>query len=285
MDEETIEIKPVTKEMLDEYINIHNKLLPVQYPQKWYEQFFSGDNRIALAAIDNTINLDENQNLHSELIVNNWCVHLVKNIRVKICTIHGNTITIKDRYGEQEQCERNVLAPIKSRIIGFASGRIDKYDATSICDYLCCRRHEGQRGYIMSLGCLKSHRRRGIGTYMLDALMKILSTIGCDSFSLHCTVKNAAAIQLYERHGFETVGFLREYYHFHGKFHDAYHLVLENSMEENNNNNNNDNNMKKNTTNNRNNNPQQQQHNLNNRGGMQLVPTNDDVDIRYRKNS
>ena len=54
-----IEIVHVTRNNLEEYVNIHNHILPVQYPQKWYEDFFTTDNRIALAAIDNTIKIDD----------------------------------------------------------------------------------------------------------------------------------------------------------------------------------------------------------------------------------
>jgi ribosomal protein S18 acetylase RimI-like enzyme len=263
-----IEIVHVTRNNLEEYVNIHNHILPVQYPQKWYEDFFTTDNRIALAAIDNTINIDddgvENSNKNSSLVVNNWCIHLEKKQRVKIVKLGNDIAVVKDYYGNQENCPIHVLRPIKSKIIGFASGRIDLYDTTSLCSYFCCRSEEGRRGYIMSLGCLKSHRRRGIGTYILDKLMEVLSNIGCDSFSLHCTVMNSAAIQLYEWHGFETVGFLQEYYHFHGKFHDAYHLVLKNEN--------------------------QSRHDKTKyesiQGGMQLLPkSSDDTDIRYRKHS
>ena len=91
MDEQTIEIKPVTKEMLDEYINIHNKLLPVQYPQKWYEQFFSDDNRIALAAIDNTINLDENQNLPQT----GWIDYLLEHVSQHYLRLHLHLLVTK----------------------------------------------------------------------------------------------------------------------------------------------------------------------------------------------
>eukprot|EP00943_MAST-04B_sp_MAST-4B-sp1_P006753 g6753.t1 len=260
-----IEIVHVTRDNLEEYINIHNQILPVQYPQKWYEDFFTNDNRIALAAIDNTVNIDsENSNNSSSLVVNNWYIHLEKKQRVKLVKLGSDIVVVKDYYGNQESFPIHVLAPIKSKIIGFASGRIDLYDTTSLCSYFCCRSEEGRRGYIMSLGCLKSHRRRGIGTYILDKLMELLSNIGCDSFSLHCTVMNSAAIQLYERHGFETVGYLQEYYHFHGKFHDAYHLVLKNEY--------------------------QSRHDKTKyesiQGGMQLLSKpSDDADIRYRKHS
>ena len=180
-----IEIVRVTRALLDEYVEIHNNLLPVQYPQKWYDEFFAEDTRVALAAIDTSI-----------------------------CT------------GPVES-DGGATPANKSQIIGFVSGRVDMYDATSFCSYICCTRNMVRRGYIMSLGCLKSHRRRGIGSHMLHTLMCILSDMGCNSFSLHCTVKNSAAIQMYERHGFQTTAFLKDYYHFHGKYHDAYHLLLE----------------------------------------------------------
>ena len=80
-------------------------------------------------------------------------------------------------------------------------------------------------GYIMSLGCRKSHRRQGIASRMLDILLEELVIRGAERFYLHCTTVNKSAVALYRKHGFEVVERLLEYYHFHGKYHDAFKLT------------------------------------------------------------
>jgi len=81
---------------------------------------------------------------------------------------------------------------------------------------VCCREDKtgGQRRlYIMTLGCLAPYRRYGIGTKMLEHVLKICSEDGnFDNVFLHVQVNNESAIKFYENFGFEIVEQKANYY-------------------------------------------------------------------------
>ncbi len=57
-----------------------------------------------------------------------------------------------------------------------------------------------------------SHRRRGIGTALLDAAVQWGREAGVRKLELHVFPWNAAAIALYERYGFVKEGYRRGHY-------------------------------------------------------------------------
>jgi len=81
---------------------------------------------------------------------------------------------------------------------------------------VCCRedKTDGQRRlYIMTLGCLAPYRRLGIGTVMLEHVLKICEQDGhYDNVFLHVQVSNDSAIKFYEKFGFEIVERKQNYY-------------------------------------------------------------------------
>lgn len=81
---------------------------------------------------------------------------------------------------------------------------------------VCCRedKSEGQRRlYIMTLGCLAPYRRLGIGTVMLEHVLKICEADGnFDSVYLHVQVNNEEAIAFYQKFGFEIRETKENYY-------------------------------------------------------------------------
>lgn len=58
----------------------------------------------------------------------------------------------------------------------------------------------------------KSERKRGIGTQLLDKLIKMAEKSGRDSISLEVNENNIGAGILYENAGFEVVGIRKKYY-------------------------------------------------------------------------
>jgi RimJ/RimL family protein N-acetyltransferase len=64
---------------------------------------------------------------------------------------------------------------------------------------------------VLGMGVAASHRGRGVGTALLRATLDAASTKGLTRVELVVRADNAAAIALYERHGFELEGRLREY--------------------------------------------------------------------------
>lgn len=83
-------------------------------------------------------------------------------------------------------------------------------------------------GYILSLGVHKKHRRNGIGSLLLDALLKHLTTLErlkVKAIFLHVLTTNQAAILFYENRGFRMHSFLPYYYSIRGNCKDGFTYV------------------------------------------------------------
>jgi ribosomal protein S18 acetylase RimI-like enzyme len=68
-------------------------------------------------------------------------------------------------------------------------------------------RHSG----VLGMGVAAPHRNRGIGSALLRATLEAASAGGITRVELIVRADNTAAIALYERHGFEPEGRLRDY--------------------------------------------------------------------------
>lgn len=58
----------------------------------------------------------------------------------------------------------------------------------------------------------KENRNLGIGSQLLEKLIQIAKQKNCTSITLEVNEKNIAAIQLYKKFHFETVGLRKQYY-------------------------------------------------------------------------
>jgi ribosomal-protein-alanine N-acetyltransferase len=65
---------------------------------------------------------------------------------------------------------------------------------------------------VLTLATAPSHRRRGIGRQLLEAVARIAEARGAARFFLEVAADNAAAIALYESVGFHPVGARAGYY-------------------------------------------------------------------------
>jgi len=70
----------------------------------------------------------------------------------------------------------------------------------------------GEEAEIVSLGVLPEHRRRGIGSALLDAICGEARSRGAARVVLEMASDNEAASELYARRGFRVVGLRRNYY-------------------------------------------------------------------------
>jgi ribosomal protein S18 acetylase RimI-like enzyme len=80
---------------------------------------------------------------------------------------------------------------------------------------VCCRldlADNGKHLYIMTLGCLFTYRRLGVGTTMLKHVIDHASKKGVDDIYLHVQSSNNGAIEFYKKFGFEIVGVKEDYY-------------------------------------------------------------------------
>lgn len=78
---------------------------------------------------------------------------------------------------------------------------------------------------VMTVGVVGSHRRRGIGTAMLDALLEAARQERSRRVFLEVRADDAGAQALYERAGFRSMGLRRGYYQPGG--HDACVMALD----------------------------------------------------------
>jgi RimJ/RimL family protein N-acetyltransferase len=83
--------------------------------------------------------------------------------------------------------------------------------------------------HVADLGLMvaASHRRRGIGTGLLDAAVAWARESGVKKLELHVFPWNEAAIRLYERYGFVKEGYRRNHYRRGGEFVDAILMAFE----------------------------------------------------------
>src|SRR5262245_24467580 len=77
--------------------------------------------------------------------------------------------------------------------------------------------------HVADLGLMVSatHRRRGIGTALLDASVSWARAVGVHKLELHVFPHNEPAIALYEKFGFEREGYRRSHYRRAGELIDA----------------------------------------------------------------
>lgn len=94
------------------------------------------------------------------------------------------------------------LAYYNDVMVGAVCCRVDNTDAN-------CRRL-----YIMTLGCLGSYRRLGIGTKMVEHILDYVTTkdTNFDSIFLHVQISNEDAIEFYKKFGFEIIETRKNYY-------------------------------------------------------------------------
>jgi RimJ/RimL family protein N-acetyltransferase len=68
--------------------------------------------------------------------------------------------------------------------------------------------------HVADLGLMvaRSHRRRGVGSALLEAAVEWARSRGVHKLELHVFPHNEAAIRLYERFGFEREGYRKRHY-------------------------------------------------------------------------
>ena len=65
---------------------------------------------------------------------------------------------------------------------------------------------------VMNVAVGRDHRRRGIGTVLVEALIALLRNKNCESLTLEVRASNNSAIALYEKLGFAQIGLRKNYY-------------------------------------------------------------------------
>ena len=71
---------------------------------------------------------------------------------------------------------------------------------------------DGALAHIITLDVAESHRRSGVGSLLLKAAERNLSTQGVRTVFLETAVDNHAAVNFWSRHGYIQEGILKRYY-------------------------------------------------------------------------
>lgn len=78
------------------------------------------------------------------------------------------------------------------------------------------QKRNSHRLYIVTLGCLPTRRKQGIGTKMMQHIIQQISdwdrSNHIESIFLHVQINNDEAIQFYKKFGFTTVKEVENYY-------------------------------------------------------------------------
>jgi len=72
--------------------------------------------------------------------------------------------------------------------------------------------HEGERAHLITIDVLAAERRRRVGTALLRAIEQAVAAHGVRQVTLETATDNHAAIAFWQKHGYRTVGVLRNYY-------------------------------------------------------------------------
>ncbi|MGV9456330.1 ribosomal protein S18-alanine N-acetyltransferase [Streptomyces sp. NPDC003635] len=94
-----------------------------------------------------------------------------------------------------EATRRYVVAEDGDRIVGYAGLAAS-----------------GDLADIQTIAAARDHWGTGLGGLLLTELLRAATTFECAEVMLECRVDNVRAQKLYERYGFEAIGFRRGYY-------------------------------------------------------------------------
>ncbi len=95
-------------------------------------------------------------------------------------------------------------------VFGFVAKEVGN-PRTGILGFVLARLAAGE-GEILTVATARSHRRRGIGWLLMDAVLRELHAERAEALFLEVDETNAPAIALYRRLGFRQVGHRPNYY-------------------------------------------------------------------------
>ena len=93
---------------------------------------------------------------------------------------------------------------------------------TGIIGFLVAEAGRRGTGHIITIDVLPIARRSGIGSQMLSTAEEKLRASTCFAVQLETAVDNAGALAFYQRHGYQNVGTIPQYY---GNGQDAFSLA------------------------------------------------------------
>lgn len=94
-----------------------------------------------------------------------------------------------------------LVAILDGEPVGFITGSVDRSKDPTVC-------------HVYTLDVKRNHRRRGVGSTLLDLLEHAMGEKGAGTCYLEARTDNIAAQNLYVKHGYRPIRILRDYYGF-----------------------------------------------------------------------
>ncbi len=98
-----------------------------------------------------------------------------------------------------------LIARLDGKAVGYIMNRIERGISSFGLNFV-------KKGHVVSIAVLEEHRKKGIGTVLLNTAMERMKKRGCDEVFLEVRVTNDEAIKLYEKLGFVKVRTIQYYY-------------------------------------------------------------------------
>lgn len=76
----------------------------------------------------------------------------------------------------------------------------------------CWFKNHANEVHIVNLAIKKNKRRQGIGTFLIEEVVKMAKNLEADNVTLEVRITNQAAIKLYKNLGFKKAGLTPHYY-------------------------------------------------------------------------
>ncbi|MCS7116060.1 MAG: ribosomal protein S18-alanine N-acetyltransferase [Nitrososphaerales archaeon] len=123
-----------------------------------------------------------------------------------------NLTTLPEHYSTyfyeellEDAPEAFIVAEIDNQIVGYVMGRIE-FGFSNI------KFGFAKKGHIVSIAVLEGHRRKGLGSALMEEAIKGFAQRGCKEVFLEVRVSNIPAIRLYEKLGFVITARHEGYY-------------------------------------------------------------------------
>jgi ribosomal-protein-alanine N-acetyltransferase len=144
----------------------------------------------------------------------------VGEIAIRLCgtddipaVIDINTRTLPEHYSEyfyheilSEFPETFLVAELEGKVIGYIMCRIE-YGFSQVK-----RLGLARKGHIVSVAVLEEHRRRGLGTKLMQVVQEEMTKKNASEAYLEVRVSNEEAVRLYQALGYKVTGRLEAYY-------------------------------------------------------------------------
>lgn len=140
------------------------------------------------------------------------------NSRTKIRVETGSIRHLQELYEIESRCfdeEAFTEDQIATLLTGYSSVSLIALSSDAIIGFIIGSMYferNSLMGHVFTIDVLPDHRRKRVGTLLLQELEKLFKAKGAHACTLEVREDNIAAIGLYRKLGYKTISKLRNYY-------------------------------------------------------------------------